>query len=205
MTRWLIPPAAIALYVSLWVGYVQGWGWLTTVDGAALDAGHRIGMKYPDWVPFWDGVSTVFEPTMFRVLAMLAAALTLFQRRLRAALFVLVTVEPVGLLTQAAKDLADRPRPVTAMAAATSSSFPSGHALGAIVGVAALLAVAWPLLHGRARLFALCAGALVVLSVGVARVALNVHHPSDVLAGWALGWLYFSVWAALLKPWADGG
>jgi membrane-associated phospholipid phosphatase len=27
--------------------------------------------------------------------------------------------------------------------------------------------------------------------VGFARVALNVHHPSDVVAGWALGFLYY--------------
>jgi undecaprenyl-diphosphatase len=31
-----------------------------------------------------------------------------------------------------------------------------------------------------------------VLAVGFGRVALNVHHPSDVLGGWALGYLYFA-------------
>jgi len=31
-----------------------------------------------------------------------------------------------------------------------------------------------------------------VLVIGVGRVVLNVHHPSDVLAGWAAGYLWFA-------------
>ncbi len=37
--------------------------------------------------------------------------------------------------------------------------------------------------------------------VGLARVALNVHHPSDVVAGWALGLLYFLLCMAVLHRW----
>lgn len=208
MRRWLSASAALAVYALMWLGYARGWGWLATADSSVLNACYDIAVKNPGWVPFWDGVSTVFEPVVFRVAALAVAVATLLRRRLRAALFLLITVESTGLVTQVAKGLVDRPRPVTALAAAASSSFPSGHALGAMVGVAALLTVGLrfqPLLHGRARTVVLCTGVLVVAAVGVARVALNVHHPSDVLAGWALGWVYVSVWAALLKPWADGG
>jgi undecaprenyl-diphosphatase len=42
------------------------------------------------------------------------------------------------------------------------------------------------------RRWAIAAGAVVVVAVGTARVALNVHNPSDVIAGWALGYLYFA-------------
>ena len=41
------------------------------------------------------------------------------------------------------------------------------------------------------RRVAIAVSALSVLAVGIARVALNVHYPSDVLAGWSLGYLYF--------------
>ena len=59
-------------------------------------------------------------------------------------------------------------------------SFPSGHAQAA--------AVVWSLLalHVRKRGFALGAAAIVLL-IGVSRVYLAVHYPSDVLAGWLLG------------------
>ncbi|MEO8815851.1 MAG: phosphatase PAP2 family protein [Mycobacterium sp.] len=201
----LLPLAAAAGYALLWVGYRQGWGWPAAADSSALRASYAVGVEHPAWVRFWDVVSTVFAPAVFRLLAMVAAVVAVVRRRLRSALFVLVCVEPSGLIIALAKGLVDRPRPVTALVAAGSSSFPSGHALGVMVGVAALLAVARPVLNRRTWLTAVAVGALVVVAVGVARVALNVHHPSDVLAGWALGYLYFAVCVRLLTPEAGGG
>ncbi|GFG87594.1 MAG: phosphatase PAP2 family protein [Mycolicibacter algericus] len=192
---------AAAVCALMLVGYRQGWGWLATVDAAALDASYDIGVKHPAWVRFWDGLSTVFAPAVFRVLAMVAVVVALLRRRLRPALFLLLTVELSGLLTAAAKASVDRPRPVTALATASSSSFPSGHALGVTVAVGALLVLVLPVLRGSARVAAVGGGALVVAAVGIARVALGVHHPSDVLAGWALGWAYLTAWVLLLKPW----
>lgn len=192
---------AAAVCALMLVGYRQGWGWLATVDAAALDASYDIGVKHPAWVRFWDGLSTVFAPAVFRVLAMVAVVVALLRRRLRPALFLLLTVELSGLLTAAAKASVDRPRPVTALATASSSSFPSGHALGVTVAVGALLVLVLPVLRGSARVVAVGGGALVVAAVGIARVALGVHHPSDVLAGWALGWAYLTAWVLLVKPW----
>ena len=196
---------AVAVYVLMLVGYQQGWGWLARVDAAALDASYDIAVKHPIWVRFWDGISTVFEPAVFRAVGMVAALIAVLRRRLRAALFLLVTVEVTGILTVLAKGAVGRPRPVTALVAASSTSFPSGHALGVTIGVGALLLVALPVLRRNARIAAVSLGALVVAAVGVARVALNVHHPSDVLAGWALGWGYLTVWALVLQPWQRPG
>ncbi|MEB3020370.1 phosphatase PAP2 family protein [[Mycobacterium] crassicus] len=204
--RWALVSgaAAVAVYALALLGYRQHWIVPYTVDAFASDVSHDIGIAYPAWVWFWDGVSTVFAPPVFRVLAMVAAIVAVSRRRLRTALFLLVTVEATGLLTQVAKDAVDRRRPTTALVEATSSSFPSGHALGVMVGVGALLVAALPVLRRHARLAAVCAGVLVVAGVGAARVALSVHYPSDVLAGWALGWAYLCGWAVLLRPWADG-
>ncbi|GFG71820.1 phosphatase PAP2 family protein [Mycolicibacter senuensis] len=192
---------AAAVCALMLVGYRQGWGWLAAVDTAALDASYDIGIKHPGWVSFWDGLSTVLAPAVFRVLAMVAVVVALLRRRLRPALFLLLTVELSGLLTAVAKGSVDRPRPVTALAGASSSSFPSGHALGVMVAVGALLVLMLPMLRRNVRVAAVGVGALVVAAVGIARVALGVHHPSDVLAGWALGWVYLTLWALLLKPW----
>ena len=193
--------AGVAIYVLMLLGYRQGWILVVTADAFSVDVSHDIGIRFPAWVWFWHGLSTVFAPPVFRVLAMVAAVIAVGRRRLRAALFLLVTVEATGLVTQLAKDSVGRRRPMTALVEATSSSFPSGHALGVMVGVGALLAVVLPLLRRHARLAAVCVGVLVVAAVGVSRVALAVHYPSDVLAGWALGWAYLCGWAVLLKPW----
>lgn len=197
--------AAAAVYVLMLVGYLQGWGWLAAADAAALDASYDIGIKHPIWVRLWDGISTVFEPAVFRGVAMAAALVAVLRHRLRAALFLLVAVETSGLLTVLAKGSVGRPRPVTALVAASSTAFPSGHALGVMIGVGALLLLVLPALRRNARVAAVGAGVLVVGAVGVARVALNVHHPSDVLAGWALGWAYVTAWALVLQPWRRPG
>ncbi len=67
----------------------------------------------------------------------------------------------------------------------------------------ALLALLLPVMNSRrARVVAIGAGRPGVFMVGVARVALNVHHPSDVIAGWALGYVYFMVclWVFVFGP-----
>ncbi|WP_276763751.1 phosphatase PAP2 family protein [Mycolicibacter arupensis] len=197
--------AAAAVYVLMLVGYRQGWQWLAGVDAAALDASYDIAVKHPGWVRWWDGVSTYLAPAVFRVVGMVVAVVAVLRGRLRAALFLLVAVETSGLLTMVAKGSVGRPRPVTALVSASSTSFPSGHALGVMVGVGAFLMLALPVLRSTARAAALAVGVLVVAAVGIARVALNVHHPSDVLAGWALGWVYLVGWALVLKPWRRPG
>jgi undecaprenyl-diphosphatase len=90
----------------------------------------------------------------------------------------------------ALKALVDRPRPATALVYESSTSYPSGHALGVMAGVLGLAIAAQPLLRGRWRTPLFIAGAVIVIAIGVGRVVLNVHNPSDVLAGWALGYLW---------------
>lgn len=183
--------AALAVYAAMWFGYRQGWGWLNTVDSSSLRALHDLGVKHPLWVRFWDVFCDVFSPTTFRLLGAVVVVVELVRRKLRVALFLVVSVLFSGLVTQVAKGLAHRHRPATALVKAAASSFPSGHALGTMVGVLSLLTVLLPLLSPRAGVAAAAVGALIVLAVGFGRVALNLHHPSDVIAGWVLGYLYF--------------
>jgi membrane-associated phospholipid phosphatase len=141
----------------------------------------------------------VFSPLPFRVLALGLIAYALKRRQPRVALFLFVSIELSAVVTEVAKRVADRPRPDTALVFASSTSFPSGHALGSMVAVLALAVVLLPLVRRDLRPWAMAAGAVIVLSVGIGRVALNVHHLSDVVAGWALGYLYFAVCLLILR------
>jgi len=67
-------------------------------------------------------------------------------------------------------------------------------------GVLALLTVAWPYTGRRLRTPLAVLGAALIASVGLLRVVLNVHHPSDVVAGWALGFLYYLLCVRLVPP-----
>jgi membrane-associated phospholipid phosphatase len=205
---------ALAVYAVMWVGWKVGWSWVAAPDAWALDAAYRIGVEHRGWVIWWNVLCTVFSPLTFRVLTLGLIVYLLVRRpetspgrcaparRSRIALFLFLSVELSAVLTEVAKRLADRPRPVTAMVPALGTSFPSGHALGSMVAVLALATVLSPLIRRSRWPWAVVAGALVVLLVGAGRVALNVHHPSDVLAGWALGYVYFVVCLPVLR-WRD--
>lgn len=199
---WLFTSAAVAviIYAAMWVGYVQNWTWLDTVDTQLLQTFHDIGTTRPGWVWFWTVFCAVFGPNGFRAVALVLLVIALARRNVATALFLVISVGLMGVVTEVGKFVVDRPRPVMALADASSTSFPSGHALGAMVGVLALLTVLWPNLASRWRtVLAVLGGALIVL-VGSARVVLNVHHPSDVLAGWALGYLFYLLCVRLVPP-----
>lgn len=86
-----------------------------------------------------------------------------------------------------------RPRPPRAdwLTAAGGDSFPSGHTANATVayGLLALLVVVAAGRPGRRGVLvgAAVGWGLIAVAVGASRVALGVHWPSDVAAGWAYG------------------
>lgn len=191
---------AAVVYVAAWLGWAASWSWVTDVDDSTLAAAHHVGVDSGVWIGSWDALCTVFSPFVLRVVALGVAVYAFVRRRHRIGWFLIVVAVLSGLLTEGAKQLADRPRPGTAMVSASSSSFPSGHALGAMSCVLALTAVLLPYAAARWRPWWLALGIAVIVLVGVGRVALNVHHASDVVAGWALGFVWFAGWLLVLRP-----
>ena len=63
-------------------------------------------------------------------------------------------------------------------------AFPSGHTMGATAFAAAFVVIAWPT---RWRWPVLGVGLVFAVVMGLSRLVLAVHWPSDVAAGWALG------------------
>ena len=103
-------------------------------------------------------------------------------RRARATWWVWIALMIAAPLTEGAmKMLVGRPRPE-----ALSYGFPSGHATAAAAYFGALLYLSEPLPALPRRALRLSAVALIIL-VGVARLMLRAHWPSDVLGGFALG------------------
>ena len=102
-----------------------------------------------------------------------------------------------GMLASALlKDIFQRPRPaiVPHIAYAANTSFPSGHSMMSAVTyltLGALLARSQE--RKRLKAYFLLLAALLTFMVGVSRVYLGVHWPTDVLAGWMAG----AVWALL--------
>jgi undecaprenyl-diphosphatase len=97
-------------------------------------------------------------------------------------------------LNHALKTLFARQRPsvVPPLDTVHSLSFPSGHAmLSAAVYLSLAVLVARLLAARRARAYVLAVAATLTVLIGLTRVYLGVHYPTDVLAGWVAG----CVWA----------
>jgi membrane-associated phospholipid phosphatase len=199
---WLIVSAAlaVAVYALMWIGYASQWNWLTTIDSSWLNFGYQYSVAHPGWVTAWNVFCTVLGPTAFRLLTLVVIVFSLVRRNLRVTFFLVISVELSGLITEIAKYAANRPRPVTALVSASSTSFPSGHALGVMVAVLALLTVVLPVMRRPLRAWLVAFGSLIVIAFGIGRVVLNVHYPSDVVAGWALGYAYFVVCLLMVPP-----
>jgi undecaprenyl-diphosphatase len=79
-------------------------------------------------------------------------------------------------------------------------SFPSGHAALSMVAYGVVAVMIWRSpIAGWARRAALALLVLVILTVGVSRVWLGVHYPTDVIAGWTLGGLVVLLFASLSR------
>lgn len=100
------------------------------------------------------------------------------------------------------KALFDRPRPdlISGAPHVFTTSFPSGHAMLSAVTyltLGAMLARLEP--RRRVKVYFLVAALTLTVLVGVSRVALGVHWPTDVLAGWCVG----SAWALMCTAAAE--
>lgn len=98
------------------------------------------------------------------------------------------------------KQLVGRARPalVDHLVEVSSASFPSGHASNsAIIYLTIALIVMQIVPDRRARWFLFATTIALVVLIGISRVYLGVHWPSDVLAGWSAGALWALAWWAL--------
>jgi undecaprenyl-diphosphatase len=124
--------------------------------------------------------------------------------RTRQAIVLIVASVGAVIWSQGLKMLFDRSRPDDIFHAVevVNSSFPSGHAMLSASVYLTLGALAWRFSSRlKVRVYALAAAISVTLIVGLSRVFLGVHWPTDVLAGWCVGtawalgcWLVEGLW-----------
>jgi undecaprenyl-diphosphatase len=143
-------------------------------------------------------VTFVGGPTIVLPVALVVGGWLFYRRRAHDGLFLLGAVAGAYVLEETAKAAWHRARPDLwpSLAHARGYAFPSGHATGSIAFALAIAVLAWSTRWGR---LALGVGVAFALAVGLSRVYLGVHYPSDVAAGWLLGTAWVTVLAAMTR------
>ncbi|HEX2359624.1 MAG TPA: bifunctional DedA family/phosphatase PAP2 family protein [Solirubrobacterales bacterium] len=193
----LLAVLAVSLFVltSYW-SVVAGDPGPTPGDKAVLEFCDDIRM---DWLNDVAKVVSGFGSgwVVFPLAALAAVALAAGRRWNELAVLI-AGVAVIAVMPDAIKAWTDRPRPPGGLQSVESSAFPSGHAAHATLYTWLAVTLAWrirPALTWRTGL--IVAGILVTALIGFSRVYLQVHWPSDVWAGWALGFAGFSAAAVV--------
>lgn len=167
-------------------------------DNQVRNALHAIAS--PPLTLFLRVVSNANGPVAMLVYTLAAAALFRWRGHRTSAILVGVTMAGGVCLDGVLKLAFHRPRPAPYFGLPTPStfSFPSGHSLMSLCfyGVTAYL-VSVHVQSPARRIWVRAGGAVMVLLVGISRIYLGVHYPSDVVAGFAAGlvWLTAIVFA----------
>ena len=150
-------------------------------------------------------ITSLGGTVVLTLLNLVVAGYIWMQRRYGALLLVILASSGGGLLNAALKAIFARERPtiVPPLVTALHSSFPSGHAMSSAaiyLSLAVLLAGLVP--RRRDRAYILGVALTFTFLVGLSRIYLGVHYPSDVLAGWTLGivWAMFCWLAVRTAP-----
>jgi len=164
---------------------------LARVDPTELNwmIAHRNGVLTPMAV----AISNAGDTVPMAGVAILACAVLAWRRRWAPMVLVAAATAGAGILVTGLKTLVGRARPpvVDHLVAESNQSFPSGHSLGSSVVLGVLAAVIMLYTRRRVvRVMAVVLAGLAVVAVGLSRLYLGVHWPTDILGGWVIGALW---------------
>ncbi|YCM44391.1 phosphatase PAP2 family protein [Verrucomicrobiaceae bacterium 227] len=172
-------------------------------EAHAFDEGVLLSLRDPavpseTWGPDWlEEVARDFTAlggiTVLTTLTLFSTGYLWLQQKGRMVVFVIISIGGGILLSSLLKYGFDRPRPelVPHGSYVYTASFPSGHSMMAAIvylTLGAILAKVEP--RKMLKVYLMGFGIFLALAVGLSRVYLGVHWPTDVLAGWSGGAAY---------------
>ena len=180
------------------------WEPLHQLDLAIADGLNALVAAQPLLVRVLEIITEVGGGATAGLVITAAAAWLAIRRHRRLAVYVLVSAIGLAVLVPVTKVLIGRARPDVAIAVVdlpTNASFPSGHAMTAMVVWGTLGVVALSVLRPSRRKPLVAVTVTFILLVGFTRLALGVHFLTDVLAGYALGAAWVAIATAAFRRW----
>lgn len=180
----LIGILSVAIFLVIWgcVSYGHMASFDTDISGAFYNirsAGLTSLMQIITYIGNWQGVVII-----------LMLLLIYPETRYKYGIFAFSSVVIAQIVKTLIKEFVKRPRPAESLHLIVQHgySFPSGHAITAM----ALFGALFILLNDKdtaysKRIFLMTVTAMMPILIGISRIYLGVHYPSDVLAGWVGG------------------
>jgi len=179
----------LALAVAVAQGSTQGFdGWVLRALRDPLNPAQPLG---PPWLQETArDLTAVGSNSVLGGLTLATAGFLARVNRPREAKLLLAAFFGALILEGAVKHWYGRPRPdlVPPVTRVFTTSFPSSHAtLSAVVYLTLALLLARTFADHQVRHYAMMVTTGLIAAIGISRMYLGVHWPTDVLAGWALG------------------
>jgi len=200
---WLV--AGLTVCLLLW-GFLALASEVMEGDTTALDTKILVSLRKADDPsrpigPAWIetallDLTAIGGPTVLGLVVFSVVGFLALQGRYHTALIVLITAASGEVANIAMKNIFLRPRPtvVPHLRDVVSTSFPSGHAMESAIIYLTLGAMLMRLAERRlTKLYCIGMAIFVTFLVGVSRVYLGVHYPTDVIGGWIFGFLWASL------------
>lgn len=191
MTRVAVPSAAWSVltgagFLGVLALVAAGWAPLDGADSALSEALREYGEARPGYIVGLRVATEVMATLSFLAVGAVTAIVFAWRRDWRATRFVAGVTVLIPLAWGSMHAMLHRPRPLHGFVAVHSNGFPSGHSAHA--GAAALVGVLllWRRLDLAGRVVAVMVAGGFAAFIGLTRVALLAHWPSDVLGGWLL-------------------
>lgn len=152
----------------------------------------------PAWLPSAvRDITALGSGAVLTLVVVVTVVFLLLLKRRQSVLLVILATTLGSLVVTIVKALISRARPdlIQRLMEEVSASFPSGHAANSAIVYLTIATLLFPVLpRRRVRAFVLFIAMFLTGIVGLSRVYLGVHWPSDVLAGWVFGGCWAMLW-----------
>ncbi len=173
--------------------------WVLSIVRQAEDP---MQLRGPEWLKdFMRDITALGGAPVLTLITLGVIGYLILQKSYRSLWLVIVATVTGLLMSFLLKFYFIRPRPdiVPLLMTETTPSFPSGHSMMSAVVYLTLAALLTRLeTSNKARLYTISLAFFVVFLVGISRVFLGVHYPTDILGGWTFGlaWAMFCWYVA---------
>jgi len=205
---WWLPPLLLIVIIATSICGIA----LTHYGPADFDAplllwfrisGDTGRLAGPEWTTaFWLGLTWLGDTTPRLVVAGLTIVVLLLRRRWHSTFFIVGVLLSGVTLSTTIKHWVGRPRPqlVAHLDHVSSQSFPSGHTVNSTLFYLTVALMLASLLPQRATRWIIYMLAISLsLAIGISRIALGVHWPSDVLASWVIASAWLCLWIVVAR------